>query len=35
MAWFSLAAIVATGAAVRLTESGLGCEDWPRRGVLR
>ena len=30
VAWFSLALIVATGAAVRLTESGLGCEDWPR-----
>ena len=26
----SLAAIVATGAAVRLTGSGLGCPDWPR-----
>ncbi len=30
VAWVALAAIVATGAAVRLTESGLGCEDWPR-----
>jgi heme a synthase len=26
----SLSAIVITGAAVRLTGSGLGCEDWPR-----
>ena len=26
----SLAAIVMTGAAVRLTGSGLGCPDWPR-----
>jgi heme a synthase len=26
----SLAAIVVTGAAVRLTSSGLGCPDWPR-----
>jgi cytochrome c oxidase assembly protein subunit 15 len=25
-----LAAIVVTGAAVRLTDSGLGCPDWPR-----
>jgi cytochrome c oxidase assembly protein subunit 15 len=25
----SLAVIVLTGAAVRLTEAGLGCEDWP------
>jgi heme a synthase len=32
-AWTALAAltlIVFTGAAVRLTDSGLGCEDWPR-----
>lgn len=26
----SLAAIVLTGALVRLTDSGMGCEDWPR-----
>ena len=26
----SLALIVLTGAAVRLTGSGLGCPDWPR-----
>ena len=26
----SMAAIVVTGAAVRLTSSGLGCPDWPR-----
>ena len=26
----SLAAIVVTGALVRLTDSGLGCSDWPR-----
>src|SRR6266508_2730810 len=25
-----LCVIVATGAAVRLTDSGLGCDDWPR-----
>src|SRR3990170_6201514 len=25
-----LAVIIVTGAAVRLTESGLGCDDWPR-----
>ena len=25
-----LAAIVVTGAGVRLTGSGLGCTDWPR-----
>ena len=32
-AWTALASltlIVFTGAAVRLTDSGLGCEDWPR-----
>ncbi|MEM9134873.1 MAG: COX15/CtaA family protein [Actinomycetota bacterium] len=29
VAWFALAAIVVTGSAVRLTQSGLGCEDWP------
>lgn len=29
VAWLALAAIVGTGAAVRLTQSGLGCEDWP------
>lgn len=29
VALLSLCAIVVTGAAVRLTESGLGCEDWP------
>lgn len=28
-AWASLALIVLTGAAVRLTEAGLGCENWP------
>src|SRR5690349_21713539 len=26
----ALAAIIVTGAAVRLTGSGLGCDDWPR-----
>src|SRR5438067_6153426 len=26
----ALALIVLTGAAVRLTDSGLGCPDWPR-----
>src|SRR6202035_3459133 len=26
----ALAVIVLTGAAVRLTDSGLGCPDWPR-----
>lgn len=30
IALVSLAVIVATGAAVRLTGSGLGCPDWPR-----
>ena len=29
-ALFLLGAIIVTGAAVRLTGSGLGCEDWPR-----
>ncbi|MEM7338054.1 MAG: COX15/CtaA family protein [Actinomycetota bacterium] len=29
IAIFALALIVVTGAAVRLTDSGLGCEDWP------
>ncbi|MEM8926122.1 MAG: COX15/CtaA family protein [Actinomycetota bacterium] len=29
VAWFTFAAIVITGTAVRLTQSGLGCEDWP------
>lgn len=29
-ALFALVAIVVTGAAVRLTGSGLGCDDWPR-----
>jgi cytochrome c oxidase assembly protein subunit 15 len=29
VAGVSLAAIVLTGAAVRLTEAGLGCENWP------
>ena len=32
LAWWALAAqigIVVTGAAVRLTGSGLGCTDWP------
>jgi heme a synthase len=29
-ALLSLTLIVFTGAAVRLTDSGLGCEDWPR-----
>jgi len=28
-ALFALGAIIVTGAAVRLTGSGLGCEDWP------
>jgi heme a synthase len=28
-ALFALVAIIVTGAAVRLTGSGLGCEDWP------
>ncbi|HXO09743.1 MAG TPA: COX15/CtaA family protein [Solirubrobacteraceae bacterium] len=28
----SLTAIVLTGAAVRLTDSGLGCENWPKCG---
>src|SRR6202042_1841491 len=28
----SLTAIVMTGAAVRLTDSGLGCENWPKCG---
>jgi len=28
-AWFTQAMIVVTGAAVRLTSSGLGCENWP------
>src|SRR5262245_44741685 len=26
----SLAVIIETGALVRLTDSGLGCDDWPR-----
>lgn len=30
VALFALAAIVLTGAAVRLTGSGLGCPDWPK-----
>jgi heme a synthase len=30
VALVSLVAIVLTGAAVRLTDSGLGCPDWPR-----
>jgi cytochrome c oxidase assembly protein subunit 15 len=30
LALFALAAIVVSGAAVRLTGSGLGCDDWPR-----
>jgi cytochrome c oxidase assembly protein subunit 15 len=29
MALVALVAIIVTGAAVRLTDSGLGCEDWP------
>lgn len=29
-AWALQALIVLSGAAVRLTEAGLGCEDWPR-----
>jgi cytochrome c oxidase assembly protein subunit 15 len=29
-AWAALAVIIVTGAAVRLTGSGLGCDDWPR-----
>ncbi|MBV9000405.1 MAG: COX15/CtaA family protein, partial [Solirubrobacterales bacterium] len=28
----SLTFIVLTGAAVRLTDSGLGCENWPKCG---
>ena len=28
----SLTLIVLTGAAVRLTDSGLGCENWPKCG---
>lgn len=28
-ALWALAAIIVTGAAVRLTDSGLGCDDWP------
>ena len=28
----SLTVIVLTGAAVRLTDSGLGCENWPKCG---
>lgn len=30
VAWVFQALIVLSGAAVRLTQSGLGCEDWPR-----
>lgn len=30
VAWIFQALIVLSGAAVRLTEAGLGCEDWPR-----
>ncbi len=30
VAWLFQALIVASGAAVRLTQAGLGCEDWPR-----
>ncbi|MEM9563656.1 MAG: COX15/CtaA family protein [Actinomycetota bacterium] len=30
IAWVFQALIVASGAAVRLTQAGLGCEDWPR-----
>ncbi len=30
VAWAFQALIVASGAAVRLTQAGLGCEDWPR-----
>jgi len=30
VAWIFQALIVLSGAAVRLTQSGLGCEDWPR-----
>jgi cytochrome c oxidase assembly protein subunit 15 len=36
LAWVALAAlflIVVTGATVRLTDSGLGCENWPRCGT--
>ncbi len=29
VAWATLGLIVLTGAAVRLTEAGLGCENWP------
>ena len=31
----SLTLIVMTGAAVRLTDSGLGCENWPKCGGRR
>lgn len=30
VAWFMQGLIVLSGAAVRLTQAGLGCEDWPR-----
>lgn len=30
VAWIFQALIVMSGAAVRLTEAGLGCQDWPR-----
>ena len=29
VAWWAQALIIITGAAVRLTDSGLGCENWP------
>lgn len=34
-ALLAIAAIVVTGAAVRLTGSGLGCQDWPRCNAQR
>jgi cytochrome c oxidase assembly protein subunit 15 len=34
-ALFLLGAIIVTGAAVRLTGSGLGCDDWPRCSSTR
>lgn len=34
-ALFALGAIIVTGAAVRLTGSGLGCEDWPNCSSTR
>ena len=34
-ALFLLAAIIVTGAAVRLTGSGLGCDEWPQCSSTR